>query len=198
MNEQKYHEIVEGHGLVLEEIVVRVESLENREFPDYREATKRIDQAIGHLVQSVADVKEMATALPKAMPVEYIHKFDPKNKKVLLVIVGLVIALLALIMWVFTLYGNQTRFEEYALKYRFMRQVFPIQSDKADSAYATDPDKMKRLIKIMEDQAIASSHAQDIASQKLREAEAANATAKTLEKSSRQFRGEALVERRKK
>lgn len=198
MNEQKYKEMIEGHGQILEEVVVRIESLENREYPDYREATKKIDMAVGQLVHSVADIKEKITALPKAIPVEYVHKLDPKNRKVALLIIGLIAGLMAFMIWVISLYGDQAQFEEQALKYRFIRQLFPEQSDMADSAYTADPRKMARVIKQMEEQSFANSHAQDIAAQKAREAQEAKAAVKALEKSSKRSRIDVLVDKRKK
>lgn len=198
MNEQKYKEMVEGQGQVLEEVVVRLDSLENREYPDYRDATKRIDLAVGQLVQSVVEIKEKVTAIPKAIPVEYIHKLDPKNRKVLLLIVGLIVALITLSIWVVSLYGDQAQFEEQALKYRFIRQIFPVQSDKADSAYAADPVKIKQVISDMEEKAVTSSHAQDIANQKTKEAEEAKSAARAIAKSSKHARSKVLTVKKNK
>ncbi|MGN6394727.1 MAG: hypothetical protein ACTHMI_04140 [Mucilaginibacter sp.] len=50
MNEQKYKEKIAGRGQILEEVVARIESLENREYPDFRDAR----QIVGRLFQTSA------------------------------------------------------------------------------------------------------------------------------------------------
>ena len=192
MNEQKYKEIIDGHGQVLEEAVLRLESLENREYPDYRQATVEINVAVATLLKIATDTKAIVTSIPKSIATEHIHKVDFKGKKIIFVLAGAALAVFLCLIWIVNLYAQISELSEQALKYRSIRQVYPVQSDWADSIYRVDPDNMEKATKQLEEQSEASSHARDIAEQKYREAQEAKKEAKQLEKVSAHSRKNAL------
>lgn len=192
MNEQKYKEMIEAHGQVLEEVVLRIESLENREYPDYRRTTVEINDAVALLLQTAAEAKTMVSSVPKSITTEHIHKFDFKSKKAIIILAALVIVIFLCITWIINLYDQKSQLSEYALKYRAIRQVYPRQSDWADSAYRADAAGMEQTTRKLEDQSLASSHAKDIAEQKYREAKEAKDQASKLEKTSKFSRKDAL------
>lgn len=185
MSEQKYKELIEAQSQVLEEVVLRVESLENREYPDYRQATADIHRAVGTLSLSADDIKALVKSIPPSIPVDHLHKLEPKSKKVILLISGLAVLLICCCCWIFHLYQWNNDLFAQSLKYRAIRQAFPLQTDWADSIYRIDPDNMERTTIKLEEQAEASSHAKDIADQKAREAEGAKASARQIDKASK-------------
>lgn len=192
MNEQKYKEMIEGHGQVLEEVVIRLESLENREYPDYRQATAQINTAVASLLQIAEDTKVMVASMPKSIKTEHIHQLDTKGKKVILIIGALGALIFLCLIWVMNVYDQKSQLSEYALKYRAIRQIFTKQSDWADSVYRSGPDNMEQVTRKLEDQSAASSHARNIAEQKYREAQEAKDEARQLEKTSKLSRKDAL------
>lgn len=185
MNEQKYKELIEAQSQVLEEVVLRVESLENREYPDYRQATVDIGKAVATLASTADDIKAIVKSLPQSIPVDHLHKFESKSKRVILLIVGLSVSLILCCCWIFHLYQQNDDLFAQSLKYRAIRQAFPVQSDWADSLYQVSPKKMEQTTIKLEEQAEASSHAKDVADQKVREAEAAKANARQIDKASK-------------
>lgn len=185
MNEQKYKELIEAQSQVLEEVVLRMESLENREYPDYRQVTADIGKAVATLALTANNINAIVNSLPQSIPVDHLHKFEPKSKKVILLIAGLSILLILCCSWIFHLYQQNDDLFAKSLKYRAIRQAFPVQSDWADSIYQVSPKNMEQTITKLEEQAEASSHAKDVAAQKIREAEAAKANARQIDKASK-------------
>jgi len=192
MNEQKYKEMIEAQGQVLEEAVLRLESLENREYPDYRQTTAEINEAVALLLRTANEAKTVVSAVPKSIATEHVHKLDFKNKKVVIIAVSMVLVIFLCITWIVNLYDQKSQLSEYALKYRAIRQVYPRQSDWADSIYRASPAGMEQTTRKLEDQSLASSHAKDVAEQKYREAEEAKGQASKLEKASKRLRKDAL------
>lgn len=192
MNEQKYKEMIEAHGQVLEEVVLRIESLENREYPDYRQTTAEINNAVALLINTATEAKIMVSSVPKSITTEHIHKVDFKSNKAIIIVAVLVIVIFLCITWIINLYDQKSQLSEYALKYRAIRQVYPRQSDWADSAYRAGAAEMEQTTRKLEDQSLASSHAKDVAEQKYREAEEAKGRASKLEKASKRLRKDAL------
>lgn len=192
MNEQKYKEMTEAQGQVLEEVVLRIESLENREYPDYRRTTVEINDAVALLLETATEAKTMVSSVPKSITTEHIHKLDFKSKKAIIIVATLVIVIFLCVTWIINLYDQKSQLSEFALKYRAIRQVYPRQGDWADSVYRVSPANMEQTTRKLEDQSLASSHAKDIAEQKYREAEEAKGQASKLEKASKRLRKDAL------
>lgn len=192
MNEQKYKEMIEGQGQILEEVVLRIESLENREYPDYRQATADIGNAVATLASTANDIKSIVKSLPPSIPVDHLHKFEPKSKNVILLITGLAALLVLCCCWIFHLYQENGDLFAQSLKYRAIRQAFPLQSNWADSIYQVSPKNMEQTTSKLEEQSETSSHAKDVADQKVREAEAAKAHARQIDKASKHARKTAF------
>lgn len=192
MNEQKYKEMIEGQGQILEEVVLRIESLENREYPDYRQATAQITKAVASLLKIAEDTQVMVSSIPKSIKTEHVHKVDFKSKKAITIVAGLILVIFLCIAWIMNLYNQKSTLSEYALKYRAIRQVYPLQSNWADSVYRAGPADMEDTTRKLEDQSAASSQAKDIAEQISREAKEAKDRATELEKASRRSRKDAL------
>ena len=189
MNEQ-LTERLDSHDEMIDHLVTKVEALETRRYPDYERQTAELMRIADEAKAYLADVKTFMQSLPKVMPVK--HSLDWKSKAV--VLTGCFFLLLAVLLtaWNISLHAENQTLKGQALKYRAIRQTFPVQSDWADSTFRADPENFEQTTIRLEEQALASAHAKDIADQKTREADAAEANAKQLTEKSKQARKQVL------
>jgi len=160
---------------ITDQVIKPLETVEKRDYPDYTEATKKLTQAVETIGTQASGVKTMVEGLPKSITIRHEYAFDLKTKGWL---IGLVVfAILFLIicsLYIATLSENR-RLRANDLKYRAIRQVFPIQADWADRLYYADPDHMESITDSLEEAAKVRSHTKDIAEQSARDAREAKA-----------------------
>ncbi len=119
------------------------------------------------------EVKTIVESIPKIIPVKHSHYFDPKSKGwviagVILLIVTAISTGLNAHLWV-----ENNRLEANDIKFRMLRQTYPIQANWAEQHYFNNPDTAENETIRLENEAKERSDAVDIANQKEREAKAA-------------------------
>jgi len=123
--------------------------------------------------QQLESTRGLVKSLPKFMPVKHEHWFDPKTKPVILggIIWFIVMAMLTGLcvhLWV-----ENNRLSANDMKFRMIRQTYPVQANWADKYYSANPTGMKNTTEQLENEAMERSEAVDMAHQKEREAKAA-------------------------
>ena len=120
--------------------------------------------------------------IPKVIPVKNHHHIDVKTRpfiyagSLLLILVAISTGL-TIYLWVenYRLHAND-------IKFRMIRQNFPIQAKTVDSFYTKTPLTMEKQTIQYENEALERSEAADIARQKEREAKEAKDNLKALKK----------------
>ncbi|HEY5327136.1 MAG TPA: hypothetical protein VIJ27_09050 [Mucilaginibacter sp.] len=148
------------HSKTIEELKTTV-SQHNLEYP----ATK--------IQAQLDEVKTIVESIPKIIPVKHSHYFDPKSKG--WVIAGVVLLIVTAIstglnahLWV-----ENNRLQANDIKFRMLRQAYPVQADWAEQHYFNNPDTAESETIRLENEAKERSEATDLANQKEREAKAA-------------------------
>ena len=187
---------------IIDQLVIKVNALEKREIklpdytPNFEDLKKWLanhlpnhNESINELKATVSqhnlaypatkiqaqldEVKTIVESIPKIIPVKHSHYFDPKSKGwvlagVILLIVTAISTGLNAHLWV-----ENNRLQANDLKFRMLRQAYPVQANWAEQHYFNSPDTAERETIRLENEAEERSEAVDIANQKEREAKAA-------------------------
>ena len=187
---------------IIDQLVIKVNTLEKREIklPDYTPNFEELKEWLSdHLpdynkpiedlkitvcqhnleypatkIQAQLDkVKTIVENIPKIIPVKHSHYFDPKSKGwviagVILLIVTAISTGLNAHLWV-----ENNRLQANDIKFRMLRQVYPVQANWAEQHYFNNPDTAESETIRLENEAKERSEAVDIANEKEREAKAA-------------------------
>jgi hypothetical protein len=187
---------------IIDQLVIKVNALEKREIklPDYTPNFEDLKKWLAdHLADHNKTIEELKTTvsqhhleypatkiqaqldevktivenIPKIIPVKHSHYFDPKSKGwviagVILLIVTAISTGLNAHLWV-----ENNRLRANDIKFRMIRQAYPVQANWAEQHYFNNPDTAESETIRLENEAKERSEAVDIASQKEREAKAA-------------------------
>jgi hypothetical protein len=176
---------------IIDQLVIKVEALEKRgiKLPDYTPnfedlkiwladhlatvSQHNLEYPATKIQAQLDEVKTIVENIPKIIPVKHSHYFDPKSKGwiiagVILLIVTAISAGLNAHLWV-----ENTRLQANDIKFRMLRQAYPVQANWAEQHYFNNPDTAESETIRLENEAEERSEALDIANQKEREAKAA-------------------------
>jgi len=187
-----------GNDEIVDSLIKKMDELEKREVKntDYTlhfEALKKIFEAflnrynkesvelkdaIGQLnisylaeqIQStLAEVKPVVEGIRKSLPIRVKHQLDATTKSwiiagMMLLIITAICAGLCGYLWT-----ENNRMQANDIKFRMIRQVYPIQGNWADSYYSKNPEGMEDTTAKLEEQALERSSAQDRIEQAERE-----------------------------
>jgi len=176
---------------IIDQLVIKVNALEKREIklPDYTPNFEDLKKWLADHLTTVSqhnleypatkiqaqldEVKTIIESIPKIIPVKHSHYFDPKSKGwviagVILLVVTAVSTGLNAHLWV-----ENNRLQANDIKFRMIRQTYPIQANWAEQHYFNNPDTAENETIRLENEAEERSEAVDIANQKEREAKAA-------------------------
>jgi hypothetical protein len=187
---------------IIDQLVIKVNALEKREIklpdytpnfeelkkwmadhlPDYNKTIEELKATISQhnleypaakIQAQLDEVKTIVENIPKIIPIKHSHYFDPKSKG--WVIAGVVLLIVTAIstglnahLWV-----ENNRLQANDIKFRMLRQVYPIQANWAEQHYFNNPDTAENETIRLENEAKERSEAVDIANEKEREAKAA-------------------------
>jgi len=187
---------------IIDQLVIKVSEIDNREikFPDYAPNFEDLKKWVGdHLpdynkpieelkasvnkhnltypatkIQGQLDeVKTIIASIPKTIHVKHNHYFDPKSRG--WIIAGIILLIVTAIstglnahLWV-----ENNRLQANDMKFRMIRQTYPIQANWAEQHYFNNPDSAGKETICLENEAKERSEAADIANQKEREAKEA-------------------------
>jgi hypothetical protein len=187
---------------IIDQLVIKVNLLEKREIklpdyipnfedlkkwliehlPDYNKPIEELKTIVSQhnleypatkIQAQLDEVKTIVESIPKIIPVKHSHYFDPKSKGwviagVILLIVTAISTGLNAHLWV-----ENNRLQANDMKYRMLRQAYPVQANWAEQHYFNNPDTAENETIRLENEAEERSEAIDIANQKEREAKAA-------------------------
>ncbi len=176
---------------IIDQLVIKVNALEKREIklPDYTPNFEDLKKWLADHLTTVSqhnleypatkiqaqldEVKTIIESIPKIIPVKHSHYFDPKSKGwviagVILLVVTAVSTGLNAHLWV-----ENNRLQANDIKFRMLRQGYPVQANWAEQHYFNNPDTAENETIRLENEAEERSEAVDIANQKEREAKAA-------------------------
>jgi hypothetical protein len=176
---------------IIDQLVIKVEALEKRgiKLPDYTPnfedlkiwladhlatvSQHNLEYPATKIQAQLDEVKTIVENIPKIIPVKHSHYFDPKSKGwiiagVILLIVTAISTGLNAHLWV-----ENTRLQANDIKFRMLRQAYPVQANWAEQHYFNNPDTAESETIRLENEAEERSEALDIANQKEREAKAA-------------------------
>lgn len=187
---------------IIDQLVIKVNTLEKREIklpdytpnfedlkkwlsdhlPDYNKPIEDLKITVSqHNLEYLAtkiqaqldEVKTIVESIPKIIPVKHSHYFDPKSKGwviagVILLTVTAVSTGLNAHLWV-----ENNRLQPNDIKFRMIRQAYPVQANWAEQHYFNNPDIAESETIRLENEAKERSEAVDLANQKEREAKAA-------------------------
>jgi hypothetical protein len=179
-----------GNDEIVDSIIKKMDELEKREVKntDYSlhfEALKKIFEvflnrynkesaelkvAIGQLninypseqIQgTLAEVKPIVEGIRKLLPIRVRHQFDFTTKG--WIIAGMMLLIITAICTGLCgyLWTENSRMQANDIKFRMIRQVYPIQGNWADSYYSKNPEGMEDTTAKLEEQALERSSAQD-------------------------------------
>ncbi len=194
---------------IIDQLVIKVNEIDKREirFPDYTpyfedlkkwlaehlpDYNKPIDELKAAVNQhnleypatkiqvQLDEVKAIMARIPKT--VKHDHYFDPKSRGwiiagVILLIVTAISTGLNAHLWL-----ENSRLQANDIKFRMIRQSYPIQANWAEQHYYNNPDTAESETIRLENEAKERSEAADVASQKEREAKEAQEHLKSLKK----------------
>jgi hypothetical protein len=148
------------HNKPIEELKATV-SQHNLEYP----ATK--------IPAQLDEVKTIVENISKIIPVKHSHYFDTKSKGwviagVILLIATAISAGLNAHLWI-----ENNRLHANDIKFRMIRQAYPVQANWAEQHHFNNPDTAENETIRLENEVEERSEAADIASQKEQEAKAA-------------------------
>jgi hypothetical protein len=187
--ESEIKEKLDTHDQVLDQIITQVEELGKRDYPDYKQTTADLKQTTLDLKSYLSDVKALIDTL---LAMKHKHTLDIKSKAAIIILAAWGIFTCLVVGLDISQHTENNTLNTNSIKYRIIRQTYPVQADKADSIYMADPDAAEKNTIELEEKATESDHARDIAAQKERDAEAAREEAKALRKQAAQARKEAL------
>jgi hypothetical protein len=187
---------------IIDQLVIKVNALEKREIklpdytrnfedlkkwlanhlPDHNKTIEELKTTVNQhnleypatkIQAQLNEVKTIVESIPKIIPVKHNHYFDPKSKGwviagVILLIVSAISTGLNAHLWV-----ENNRLQANDIKFRMIRQAYPIQANWAEQHYFNNPDTAESETIRLENEAEERMEAVDIANQKEREAKAA-------------------------
>jgi hypothetical protein len=187
---------------IIDQLVIKVNALEKQEIkipdytpnfeelkewladhlPDYNKPIEDLKITVSQhnleypatkIQAQLGEVKTIVDSIPKIIPLKHSHYFDPKSKG--WVIAGVILLIVTAIstglcghLWV-----ENNRLQANDIKFRMIRQAYPVQANWAEQHYFNNPDKAENETIRLENEAEERSEAIDIANQKEREAKAA-------------------------
>ena len=187
--ESEIKEKLDNHEQLFDQLIKQVEVIEKRDYPDYKEATAALRELVINLKSHLDQVKALVEKL-LAMKIQ--QTLDLKTKGVIIVLAAWGIFTCLSVGLNISQHADNDTLRANSLKYRIIRQAYPVQADKADSIYYADPDSAEKHTIELEEKATQSDHAQSVAAQKERDAKAAREEAEALKKQAAQARKEAL------
>ena len=131
----------------------------NKECSDLNTAFGKlnIEYPAEQIQQNLAEVKIILTAIQKLLPLKVKHQFDFNTKG--WIIAGMMLLLVTAIssglcahLWV-----ENNRLEANDIKFRAIRQVYPIPAKWADNYYTTNPKSMADATEQLENEALERS-----------------------------------------
>ncbi|MDB4926122.1 hypothetical protein [Mucilaginibacter sp.] len=167
---------------ISEQIIKRVGELEKRDYPDYIASTAELKATALAVSGQVAVAEALVRNLPKAIEMKHRYTLDLKTRAWVIGLAIWVIAFIIVLSLYFSLRVENIRLKVNDLKYRAIRQVYPLQSDWADSSYRANADVMEKTTIQLEEQILVTTHAKDLAEQKQREAKEAQHSAEQLKR----------------
>jgi hypothetical protein len=150
---------------ISEQMVKRIGELEKRDFPDYAASTAELKETALAVSGQVATVEAVVRNLPKAIEMKHRYTLDFKTRGWVIGLAIWIIAFVIIICLYLNLRTANNDLKVNDLKYRAIRQVFPVQGDWADSCYRANPDGMEKTTTALEEQSLATVHAKDLAEQ---------------------------------
>ena len=187
---------------IIDQLVIKVNTLEKQEIklpdytpnfeelkewladhlPDYNKSIEELKTTVSQhnleypatkIKAQLDEVKTIVENIPKIIPVKHSHYFDPKSKGwviagVILLIVTTISTGLNAHLWV-----ENNRLQANDIKFRMLRQAYPVQANWAEQHYFNNPDTAESETIRLENEAEERSEAVDLANQKEREAKAA-------------------------
>jgi hypothetical protein len=187
--ESEIKEKLDTHDQVLDQIITQVEELGKRDYPDYKQSTADLKQTALDLKSYLSDVKALIDTL---LAMKHKHTLDIKSKAVIVILSAWGLFTCLAVGLDISQHAENNTLKANSIKYRIIRQTYPIPADKADGIYMADPDAAEKNTIELEEKATESDHARDVAAEKEREAKAAREDAKALKKQTTQARKEAL------
>ncbi|QEM07641.1 hypothetical protein DIU31_030615 [Mucilaginibacter rubeus] len=117
---------------------------------------------------TLIEVKTILEAIRKSLPVKVKHEFDPKTKG--WIIAGVVLLIVTAISSGLCghLWSENMRLQANDIKFRMLRQCYPIQANWAEQHYYNNPDAAEGETIRLENEAKERSAAADIVNQKQR------------------------------
>jgi hypothetical protein len=177
---------------ISEQMVKRIGELEKRDFPDYAASTAELKETALAVSGQVATVEAVVRNLPKAIEMKHRYTLDFKTRGWVIGLAIWIIAFVIIICLYLNLRTANNDLKVNDLKYRAIRQVFPVQGDWADSCYRANPDGMEKTTTALEEQSLATVHAKDLAEQKQREAKEAQRSADRLKRKTKSIHEKML------
>jgi hypothetical protein len=187
--ESEIKEKLDTHDQVLDQIITQVEELGKRDYPDYQQSTADMKQTALDLKDDLSEVKKLTSTL---LAMKHRHSLDINSKAVIIILTAWGLFTCLALGLNISQHADNSKLKANSIKYRIIRQTFPMQADKADSIYSADPGAAEKNTVELEERATESDHARDIAMQKERDAKAAFEEAKALKKRAAQARKDAL------
>lgn len=167
---------------ISEQMIKRIGELEKRDYPDYAASTAELQKIALTVSGQVAIVEALVSTMPKAIEMKHRYTLDLKTKSWVIGLVIWVIAFVIVLGLYISLRSENVGLKVNDLKYRAIRQVFPVQTDWADKLYQEDPDHLLRVTDSLEEAAKVRAHAEDIAEQSIKDAREAKEKLEELKK----------------
>ena len=187
--ESEIKEKLDNHEQLFDQLIKQVEVIEKRDYPDYKAATAALSELVINLKSHLDQVKALFEKL-LAMKIQYTLDIKTKGVIIVLAVWGLFTCLSVGLN--ISQHADNNTLKANSLKYRMIRQAYPIQADWADSIYQADPDAAEKNTIEIEEKASQSDHAGDVAEQKEQDAKTAQKEAKALKKETAQAQKETL------
>ncbi|MBB5647651.1 hypothetical protein [Pedobacter cryoconitis] len=171
----------------LKELIIK-NAEQDKTVPIQEEISQQVI-ATQNLILTIEDSMKRQESLfrnfPKEIQVKLLHRFEDKTKG--FVIGGLVLFTVSAILTGICLYlwNDNGRMKDNDVKFRMVRQMYPIAAYTVDSVYYPDPEGMEKKTKQLEAQQLALAGAEAIANRKAQELAKAIKEAKRLKKKKR-------------
>ncbi|WP_426669440.1 hypothetical protein ACPPVU_24900 [Mucilaginibacter sp. McL0603] len=142
---------------IIDQLVIKVNELDKREYPDYSKVTVELKQCTEVLKSEITEVKEILKTVPKNIPVKYQVTLSLKTKEIIAAsIIWFMVTAIQTGVNIY-LWKSKSSLEANDLKYRAIRQVFPKQADWVDSVYRFNAEFMIKQTDSLEEAAKVNS-----------------------------------------
>ena len=131
---------------------------------------------------TLVEVNAILETIRKSLPVKVKYELNPKTKGWIIAGVMLLIITAISVGLCGHLWTENNRYKVNDIKFRMLRQVYPIQANWAEQYYLNNPDKAESETIKLEDEAIERSEAFDVEKQKERDAKMAKKELSKLRK----------------